>query len=169
MCSSLGQAPNLTHNYQPWLKRLTPRKNTLAYFASLSVTKEKGFITLPQGANGIKLFSLSLMKTQSKLQCMSLASLSSLVYITGKGRSLPLREALKILSTYYTILLSSAPLLGSLLALPAIQIRPERHSMDKNASLLCLFVSNEEKKFYKIDTRAQCYKTFFFGNLHIPL
>jgi hypothetical protein len=35
----------------------------------------------------------------------------------------------------------------------------------KRSSLLDLFISVEEKKFYNIDLRAQCYKTLYFHNL----
>jgi hypothetical protein len=41
------------------------------------------------------------------------------------------------------------------------QTRLERFAEDKRSSLFGLFVSDEGKKFYGIDTRCQCYKTFF--------
>ncbi len=39
----------------------------------------------------------------------------------------------------------------------------------KHSSLLCLFVSGEETKLYNIDTKAQCYKTFYLRNLQMFL
>jgi hypothetical protein len=39
-------------------------------------------------------------------------------------------------------------------------VRQERLSLVKRSSLLRLFVGDEERQFYDIDTRAQCYKTF---------
>jgi hypothetical protein len=42
--------------------------NPLAYWASSSVMKEKSFITLTPGVNGVKYFSLSLLGQISKLR-----------------------------------------------------------------------------------------------------
>jgi hypothetical protein len=37
----------------------------------------------------------------------------------------------------------------------------ERLARDKGTKLFGLVISNKEKKFYNIDTRWKCYKTFF--------
>jgi hypothetical protein len=41
----------------------------------------------------------------------------------------------------------------------------ERLARDKPSSLSCKLKDYNIKKFYNIDTRAQCYKTFYGGNL----
>jgi hypothetical protein len=48
--------------------------NTLAYFASSSVTKKKILITLSPGDSFIRLFSLSLTKELNKLERLSVTS-----------------------------------------------------------------------------------------------
>ncbi len=37
----------------------------------------------------------------------------------------------------------------------------ERLARDKGTKLFGLVISDKEKKFYNIDTRWKCYKTFF--------
>jgi hypothetical protein len=53
--------------------------NTLAYFATPSVTKKKSLITLIPVVNVPKLFSLLLMLQADKLECLPMTVLSSLV------------------------------------------------------------------------------------------
>ena len=43
----------------------------------------------------------------------------------------------------------------------------EKFAKDKQSSLLWKFVSYGRKKFYNIDPRSQCYKTFFTRNLQM--
>jgi hypothetical protein len=74
--------------------------------------------------------------------------------------------------------LSDAPFLGKLLVLPAnVRLDNKVIARYKQSSLFGLGITNEEKKFYNIDTRwvltnsrvseiwAQCYKTFYVRNL----
>ncbi len=39
--------------------------------------------------------------------------------------------------------------------------------LDKDSSIFCLLVIDEEKMCYGIDTWAQCYKTFYGRNLQM--
>jgi hypothetical protein len=58
--------------------------------------------------------------------------------------------------------LSDASFLGKLLVLPAnIRLGCKVIARDKHSSLFGLIISDEGNKFYNIDTRCQCYKTFF--------
>ncbi len=72
--ASLGQAPALPANIRLGLKSL-PGTNT----SSLLIRNllQKSFIRLPPGPNVIKLF-LSVIYFHNKLECLSLASISSL-------------------------------------------------------------------------------------------
>ncbi len=69
--------PSNSKTLRPYWKG-SPRANPLAYWASSSVTKEKSFITYAPGGNVMKHFSSSPTK-RYKLECLYLASLSSLV------------------------------------------------------------------------------------------
>jgi hypothetical protein len=67
------------------------RKNALAYLASLSVMKKKGFLTLSSGVNVINLsFHCYLHSCQNKLDHLSLTSLFSRIEHVLVGCSLPL-------------------------------------------------------------------------------
>jgi hypothetical protein len=58
--------------------------------------------------------------------------------------------------------LSDASLLGKLLVLPAnVRLDWKVFARHKHCSLFGLVISNEEKKFYNIDTWCQCYKNFY--------
>jgi len=72
--SFLGKVLLLPANVRPGLTATS----ILAYLASSSVTKEKSFIILTPVVNGIKLFSLSLLNKQNKLEFLFLATHSSL-------------------------------------------------------------------------------------------
>ncbi len=62
--------------------------------------------------------------------------------------------------------LSDASFLGKLLVLPAnVRVDWKVIASYEHSSLLGLIVSDKGKKFYNIDTWAQCYKTFYRGNL----
>ncbi len=57
---------------------------------------------------------------------------------------------------------SDASFLGKLLVLPAnVRLHRKVIARYKHSSLFGLVISNEEKKFYNIDTRGKCYKTFY--------
>jgi hypothetical protein len=56
-----------------------PRANPLDYWATLSATKEKSFITLTPGEKIAKLFRPQFTNVHNKLERLSVASLSSLV------------------------------------------------------------------------------------------
>ncbi len=59
--------------------------------------------------------------------------------------------------------LSDVSLLGKLLVLPAnIRLDWKVFARSKHSSLVGLVISNEEKKFYNIDSWRQGYKTFLF-------
>ncbi len=55
----------------------------------------------------------------------------------------------------------------SVLSQSVIQSRLERLGIDKRSSLLQKSVIYGRKKFYNIEPRAQCYKTFYDRNLRI--
>ncbi len=57
--------------------RNVPRENALAYLLSASVTKKKSFVTLIQGVNVTKPFSLSPMKKTNKLERSFLKAFSN--------------------------------------------------------------------------------------------
>jgi hypothetical protein len=61
-------------------------KNTLAYLCSAKV---KFWRRLTPGSNVIKLFRSQVTNFRNKLECVRLASLSSLVHFVSKARSLP--------------------------------------------------------------------------------
>jgi hypothetical protein len=69
-----GRLPTL---YSHWKGLSEP--NSLAYMAYSSVTKNKCFVILSRVLNGIKPFSLSLMKRPNKLEVLYLSRLSSRV------------------------------------------------------------------------------------------
>jgi hypothetical protein len=72
------------------------RANPLAYWASSSVTKEKGFITLTPGVNNLKLFNSSLTTRPNKLNGLPLETLSSQVSeFEGKARANPIGGTFK--------------------------------------------------------------------------
>jgi hypothetical protein len=55
------------------------------------------------------------------------------------------------------------PPIGFALALPSnSKTQLEKVTKSKPSSLSGLVISDEGKKFYNMDTRCQCYKTFFF-------
>ncbi len=62
--------------------------------------------------------------------------------------------------------LSDASFLGKLLGLPAnVRLDWKVIARYKHTSLLGLIISNKGNKFYNIDTKGQCYETFYHGNL----
>ncbi len=94
-CSTLGQAPGLTQNIRLGWKSLV-ETNTLAYYKNLSTKKfykicsrlssvrtkrrSQSKMAKRSGANVTKLFCLQFTDFRNKLECLSLASLSSLFY-----------------------------------------------------------------------------------------
>ncbi len=95
-------------------------------------------------------FPSSLTTRPNKLEGLPLVILSSRVLeFEGKARANPIGG-------------SDAFFLGKLLVLPA-NVRPDWKvfARCKYSSLFGLVISNKEKKFYNIDSRHQCYETFF--------
>jgi hypothetical protein len=86
----------------------------------------------------------------SSILWKSLESLSSQVLeFEGKARANPIGGP------------SDASFLGKLLVLPSnVRLDWNVIARYKHSSLFGLIISNEEKKFYKIDTSGQYYKTF---------
>ncbi len=95
------------------------------------------------------------MMRPNKLEGLSLETLSSQVLeFEGKSESTQLEHLL------------DASFLGKLLVLPAnVRLYWKVMANYEHSSLFGLIVSSEGKKFYKIDTMAQCYKTFFVHEL----
>jgi hypothetical protein len=56
---------------------------------------------------------------------------------------------------------------GRLLSHSQILKQAGKTGKGKRSSLTGLFVRDEEKKFCNIDSKDQCYKTFFVRNLRI--
>ncbi len=57
--------------------------------------------------------------------------------------------------------LSDVSFLGKLLVLPAnVRLDWKVIARNKHSSLFALTISDKDKKFYNIDMRCQCYKTF---------
>ena len=84
-----------------------PRANPLAYWASSSVTKEKGFITLTPGVNNLKLFNSSLTTRPNKLNGLPLETLSSQVLeFEGKARANPIGGPSSVCSWCYQQMLN---------------------------------------------------------------
>jgi hypothetical protein len=102
------------------------------------------FIILCSGVNVIKLFSF--------ITDVSLESLSSQgLEFEGKARANPIEAPFRCF-----LLLLVLP--------PNIRLDWKVIAMYKHLSLFSLVISNKGKKFYNIDTWAQCYKTFFDRN-----
>jgi len=88
------------------------------------------------------------MKKSNKLECLSLASffpVPPLPDICEKGRSLPEWSS------------------GLQYALPA-DIRQDMRGLSNLLPYLIYSSSAQKKKFYDIDTRYQCYKTFLLNH-----
>ncbi len=92
------------------------------------------------------------MKRPNKLEHLSFETLSSQVLeLEGKARANPMEH------------LSDTSFLGKFLAFPPnVRLDWKVIASYKHSSLLGLVISDEGKKFYNIDTRRQCYLTFFF-------
>ena len=64
--------------------------------------------------------------------------------------------------------LSVASFFGKLLVLPTnVRLDWKVIARYKNSTLLGLIISDEEKCFISIDTRGQCYKTFYGRKLQL--
>ncbi len=88
------------------------------------------------------------MTRPNKLEALSFETLSSQVLeFEGKARANPIGVPFR------RFLLGEAP---------GIRLDWKVIARYKHSSLFGLFVSKKGKKFYNIDTRCQCYKTFSF-------
>jgi hypothetical protein len=93
----------------------------------------------------------------NKLEAFSLETLSSQV-LEFEGRPEP---------TQLEHLLDASFLSKLLVLLANVRQNWKVIARYKDSSLFDLYDSSKGKKFYIIDTRGQCYKTFFFRDLRI--
>ncbi len=97
-------------------------------------------------------FPFALITRPNKLEGLPLNTLSSQIFeLRARQEQTQLED------------LSDASFLGKLLLLSAnVRLDWKVIAKYKHSSLFGLFMSNEEKKFYNIDTWCQCYKDFSF-------
>ncbi len=129
-------------------KRVWARSSGEVWISVLGSSSVSSAVETP-GNNVIKLFSLLQKTRPNKQECLYLAiTFQSSLTFAGNIRSLP--KNLK------------CPQVGFALALPSnSKTQLESIFNGKPFSLLGLVISDEEKKFYNIDTWGQCYKTFY--------
>ncbi len=120
-------------------------------------TMEISFINLTHQPNVIKLLCLQLTYSHTKLECLSRESLPSLTQYLQVRQGAYLSEAP-----------SKCSIIGQAASIALkYQTKQERPARYKHSSFLSKLINYGCKKFYDIDTLAQCDKILHFLNLLI--